>query len=271
SEPMKTDRPERYASSWGQFALDTYTDPRQLSILRLGAGAARPAEYHVFEWVDEGRRLRALHHATLRTEWVPWSWRAVGSGRYLVTFDDRFEPQGTSANTVVLYDLVRDRSERFRADDFLPAPWLVSPSRRGEWQIGPSDVDPLLHRIYPSSPDAARDGTCPFLVLDLPSLSVRVLEQVPARLPERVYSETEDGHAFEWEFSMGDASEPNWLLPAALPTLLKARRVRDVDDARPFGGNEVEAVFRREAETGDYVRCDASEWKRPPDSWGAAK
>ncbi len=54
----------------GQFSIDTETDPRQLSIFRLGAGAARPSGCWVFEFVDQGQRLRALHKAVLRTEWT---------------------------------------------------------------------------------------------------------------------------------------------------------------------------------------------------------
>lgn len=267
-QPAGTDRPERYAASWGQFFLETYTNPRQVSLFRLGAGEARPAEYWVFEWTDEGQRLRPLHQAALRTDWVPWSWRAEGDGRFLVTFDDRFEPQGTTDHCVVAYDFVRGKTLSKRADDFVPEKWLGRLSDRRKWDGGPAYVDPLLHVIYTTSPARAREGTHPFVVIDLPSLTVRV-EPAPASLPARVYCETSNGHAWEWEFSMGGAPEPNWLAPFALPTFLKGKRVQPLSDRGPFATTRGEVFFRLDAAEGAYVRCAAEEWRDPPSNWAA--
>ncbi len=270
-EPTKPGRPDLYSPDWDQFSLDSYTNPRQLSIFRAGAGKARPAEHWVFEWIDEGQRLRSLHKAVLRTEYIPWTWRSVGDGRYLVTFDDRFEPPGTTANCLVMYDFVRGTTVHKRADDFVPTKWLRNLSSRQQWDIGPAYIDPLLHRVYPNSLRASRSGGCPFLVVDLPSMTVRTLENVPESLPERVYRETADGHTWEWEFSMDSEFEPNWLDHFALPRLLKGKRVQPLADMRPFGTSGKEVFFRLDESSGDYVRCTAEEWRDPPDLWVEAK
>lgn len=265
---IATNRPERYADSWGQFFVDTYTNPRQVAILRLGAGDARPAEYWIFEWADGGQRLRPLHQSVLRNSWVPWSWRAAGDGRFLVTFDDRFEPQGVTDNCIVLYDFVRGRTVARRADDFLPEKWLGSASGRAKWDGGPAYVDPLLHVIYVTTPARARQGSNPFVVIDLPSLSVQV-RPVPESLPERVYCETRDGHAWEWQFSMGTAAEPDWLTPFALPAFLLGRRVQPLVDEDVFGTRDEVAYLRFDASDGTYVRCPAEQWRDPPTIWTA--
>ena len=264
--PLRVDdvnRPERYAASWGQFFVDTYTNPRQVSLLRLGAGEARPAEYWVFEWTARDQRLRPLHSAQLRTRWAPWSWRAAADGRFLVTFDDRFEPQGSTDTCVVIYDFVRGESVAVRADEFVPQRWLASASARARWDGGPAYVDPLLHVIYTTTPARARADTNPFVVIDLLSLSVGV-EPVPEHLPARAYCETADGHAWEWECSMGDAREPDWLEPLALPRFLKGERVQACSGGEAGGTIEDTVYFRLEAASGDYVRCAASEWTAPP-------
>lgn len=265
-ESPMSHRPERYSPAWGQFILDTYTNPRQVSVFRLGAGEARPAEYWVFEWVDGGQRLRPLHRSVLRNDWMPWTWRAEGDGRFLVTFDDRFSPEGSTDNCIVLYDFVRGVTVAKRAEDFLPEQQGENEDAFWKWNTEPVLVDPLLQRIYPTSVARASKGGAPFLVVDLPSLTVRA-EPAPESLPERVYRETANGHAWEWEFSMGGGGEPDWLVPQALPLLLQAKQVQPLDDARPFGPREDTVVFRLEADTGEYVRCASSEWQDPPNRW----
>lgn len=265
-----TDRPERYSPHWGQYFVQTFSNPRQVSILRLGAGERRRAEYWVFEWTDRGQRLRPLHQSTLRTDWVPLTWRAEGDGRFLVTFDDRFAPRGSTDRCVVIYDFVRGESVAKRADDFVPQPWLESLSIRRKWSCGPAWVDPLLHRIYPSMPADVRKGTSPYVVVDLPSLSVSV-EEAPEQWPARVHCETADGHAWEWEFSMGNADEPAWLAESVLPTYLAAERVRDFEGSNLFDAGARELVFRLDPESGSYRRCASEEWRPPPATWGGMK
>jgi len=264
-----THRPSRYAETWGQFSIDTYTNPRQVSILRLGAGEARAAEYWVFEWADGGERLRPLYQSKLRTAWAPWSWRAECDGRFLVTFDDRFEPQGTTERCVAIYDFARGESKAMRADDFVPEKFLSSMSVRHQWEGGPAYVDPLLHVVYTTSPARAREGTNPFVVIDLPSLSVRV-EPPPVALPARTYCETSNGHVWEWAFSMGGAPEPSWLAPFVLPAYLKGKRVQPLEDRTAFGAPSDEVFFRLDSAQGVYVRCDRAEWREPPATWAKA-
>lgn len=259
---VDTSRPVRYAASWDQFFVDTYANPRQVSILRLGAGEARRAEYWVFEWVDEGQRLRPLYKSTLRNEWVPWSWRAEGDGRFLVTFDDRFEPQGSTENCVVIYDFVRGVTIAKRADDFLPAQWLRTASDRAQWDGGPAYVDPLLHVIFTTTPARARDSVHPFVVLDLPSLSVGVAP-APDAIPARAYCETSNAHAWEWTVSTGGAPEPSWLATFLLPARLRGKRVQPLDDSLAFGPIADEVHFRLDPATGNYERCSAEGWHEP--------
>ncbi|MBL8694240.1 MAG: hypothetical protein JNJ88_09105 [Planctomycetes bacterium] len=265
-ERSQPHRPERYADSWGQFFIDTYTNPRQVSILRLGAGEARAAEYWVFEWAEGGEQLRPLYKSRLLTTWAPWSWRAEGDGRFLVTFDDRFEPQGSTDHCVVIYDFVRGESKAMRADDFVPEKWRGSEGVRHQWDGGPAYVDPLLQVIYTTTPARARQGTNPFVVIDLPSLSVRA-EPPPVALPARTYCETSNGHVWEWAFSMGSAPEPSWLAPFALPTYLKGRRVQPLEDRTAFGAASDEVFFRLDPAQSVYVRCDRAEWREPPSTW----
>lgn len=269
SNPRRVDvgRPEDYPPYWGQYFVETSADPRQVSILRLGAGRARPAEYGVFEWVEEGRRLRPLYRAALRTEFVPWSWRSVAGGRYLVTFDDRFEPRGRTENCIVLYDFARDTSVAMRLEDFAPPEWLPLLQREQAWGVGPAYVDPLLRVVYPSALREAHRGTRPFFVIDLPSLTVRAVTDLPERLPERVYRETSDGHAWEWKFSTGSEAETDWSRPFVLPAFLRGVRAQPLDDDRPFGGPDPEVYFELDAASGDYVRCAADRWREPPLRW----
>jgi len=266
SQTREVGRPE-YSPYWGQFSLDTYTNPRQVSILRLGAGSVRPAEYWVFEWVDEGQRLRALHKAVLLTEYVPWSWCGVADGRYLVTFDDRFERPGSTATCLVMYDFVRNTSVAKRLEEFAPEEWFELLRREQRWSVGPAYIDPLLHVVYPSALREAHAGTRPFFVVDLPSLTVRAVTDFPEHLPDRVYCVTRDGHAWEWEVSMGSDSEPDWGSEYVLPTFLKGKRVRPLEDDRPFGGPAQVVYFEYDEASGDYLRCAPDKWRDPPERW----
>ena len=265
-------RPAQYSPNWGQFFVESDRNPRQVSFLRLGAGAVRPAEYWVFEWIDGGQRLRALHRAVLRNELVPTSWRGVADGRFLVTFDDRFEPSGTGPNTIVLYDFVRNVTVAKRAQEFLPQEWLAGGvAREHDWADGPAWIDPLCHLLYPTGPDVCRRVGTPFLIVDLPNLSVSARAEVPASLPACVYAETRDGHAWEWTWSMGTAPEPDWGQPFALPTLLKGTLVRDIQQEAPYGAVGSETHFRYDQPTCQYVRCAAGEWRDPPRMWAPAQ
>lgn len=272
TQSAHVERPAQYSPKWGQFFVESDANPRQVSLLRLGAGAVRPAEYQVFEWVDGGQRLRPLHRTVLRNELVPTSWRGVADGRYLVTFDDRFAPHGTSANTLVMYDFVRNLTVAKSARDFLPPEWLAGGvAREHDWVNGPAWIDPVRHLLYPNAPEVCRRNKTPFLVVDLPNLSIHARTEVPASLPARAYAETRDGHAWEWTWSMGNGPEPDWGKPFALPTLLKGTLVRDVPEEPPYGAVGSEVHFRYDEPSRDYVRCAADEWREPPEVWAPVR
>ncbi len=50
SPSATTDRPERYSPYWGQYILDTYTNPRQLSVFRLGESTGDYVRCPAEEW-----------------------------------------------------------------------------------------------------------------------------------------------------------------------------------------------------------------------------
>lgn len=215
-----------YSPAWPQFCVEGWHDPRVMTIKRSGAGPARPAEYYVFELVDEGRRLRGLHKQTLRNEYEPWVEESLGRGRFLVTLGE-IPGGGLTESCLVIYDFVRKVSVAWRQEDFLPADirekWkhdLTAMVIRGMgWQGGTDwfDTERLLY--YPNSPDDCREYGYPFLVVDLRSLSVKLAtapdhfsdEVVPARRSEAT-----------WRWSMGNAGEPEWSLPSLLPTYVLA-------------------------------------------------
>lgn len=273
-------RPESLPSTWPQFSVDGWHDPRVVTINRAGAGPARRAEYYVFELVDEGHRLRRLHQHTLKNEYAPWIPRSLGGGRFLVTLGE-LPDGGLTENCLVIYDFVRNASVAWRLEDFLAEDirnklrHLVMEGMG--WFGGREGFDTERLCYYPNSPDDCRECGYPFLVVDLRSLSVQV-----APIPDQLGpgAETDFFGQTGWRWSMGDAGgEPGWSVPSLLPTYLLA--VVDPKQTRmdllaglclvegeqsPVINNSGETVhgwqtcFKLDAATGDYVRCPISEW-----------
>ncbi|MDF1836908.1 MAG: hypothetical protein P1V35_03485 [Planctomycetota bacterium] len=254
------DRPQAYPIKWGPYEVRSKQDARQISILRLGAGPRRKAEYSVFDWVDNGERLRPLYQTELKNELIPLTWDALGCGRFLVTTNEQFELRGTGDNAVVLYDLARGKVRSFRVDDFLPEKWLEHQRRNFMWWSGPATIDPDLLQLYPNELERAHKGRTPWLVFDLPSLSVQAPESVPKSLPKRTFLNTSVPITWDWEYANLPGQAIRWGDRFALPQFLYAERREGSAPSNSFAGHAGKFYYRLDTTTGEYVRCKASDW-----------
>ena len=270
-------RPNVYSAKWTQFDVDGLREPRLMTILRSGAGPVRRAEFYVFELVGRGRRVAVLHKHKLRNEYVPWAWQSLGNGRFLVTKGDR-PGGGLTENCFVVYDFVRSAAVARRLEDFIP--FEMRHKGKGVdvgmgWFSGPGTFDAERLLYYPNDVDDCQTRGCPFLTVDLPSLTVAV-SSIPDRLGYSVRVWT-----VEWRWSMGNAADPAWDAPSRLPTYLLAvvdeRHPRMADlvglgltDGEPSQMKTSEprrptfvgwrTCFKLDGATGDYMRCPVSEW-----------
>lgn len=266
-----------FSESWPQFEIFQMRDcPRQVTMLRLGAGDERPAEFSVWEWVDKQERLCLLWKAKLRNPYRPKSYVGCDGGRFLVTFDDWLMKRkdtgvvqrlsaGTTDNCIVMYDFARGRSRSFRLEEFAPDAWSAHPSfNPGTWMTN-AYMHPENRVVFVTSPSFHRmilGEEAPFVVLDLMSLRIQAMDHAPAEYSRSVYYDTQRQASWKWTFSMGKSAplEPDWGIAFALPTLLKATRVRDLGPDWPFQPVEDVAHFRLDAKSGDYLRCPAEDW-----------
>jgi hypothetical protein len=72
------------------------------------------------KWDRKEQSYKFLRRVTLRNEVRPKTAVITKDARFLVTFDDYCE-QGTTPNTIVIYDLQKDASYAHALEDFLPA------------------------------------------------------------------------------------------------------------------------------------------------------
>lgn len=266
-----------FSESWPQFDIFQKRDcPRQVTMLRLGAGDERPAEFSVWEWVENQERLCLLWKTKLRNPYSPKSYVCCDGGRFLVTFDDWLMRRkdtgviqrlsaGTTDNCVVMYDFARGRSRSFRLEQFAPDAWLAHPSFNPDTWMTNAYMHPENRVVFVTSPSFHRrilGENAPFVVLDLMSLRIQVMDRAPVEYSKSVYADTEMQASWGWTFSMGKGAplEPDWGTEFALPTFLKATRVRDLGPDWPFQPVEDVAYFRLDAKSGDYVRCPAEDW-----------
>ena len=253
-------RPDTYPAKWGQYEVRSFGGARQVSILRLGAGPRRKAEYFVFDWVNGGERLRPLYKTELRNGLVPLTWKAIGHSRFLVTIDDQFELRGSTDNAIVAYDLARGESKAFRVEQFLPEKWLLEQQRNWMWCSGRPSIDQELLQMYPNRLDRAHNDRGAWLVIDLPSLSVEAPDITPATLPERAELETSIRQLWSWSYQNTTTDEVPWGNRFALPTFLNAKRDEGTESSDLFVGKATELTFKLDLETGDYVRCATEDW-----------
>ena len=275
-------RPAQYPEAWGQFDIESWADTRTVTIFRLGAGSARPAECSVFEMTADGAELRWLWGATLKTPFAPWVLASVGHGRFLVTMDDRWVEgrieevdQATTDNCLVFYDFLLCRSTAWRAKDFLPQGYV------GNWH---SDFkwDFLRRQFYvdvharPSANSAARRSPT-LLILDPLSCAIRLdngsLDGLPFGAADHLIPNDLGRVALLWEWSCKDSAEPAWGAKNALPLMIRAvpntmTQMGSSEQAREAEKNELARVgldnevyvYRLSEDKKFYRRCASSEW-----------
>jgi hypothetical protein len=116
-----------YADTCGDTSATAIVSPDADIVVRIDSGA--PAESGktrtesvatLMKWDGKGQSYRFLRRVTLRNEIRPRTAVVTKDARFLVTFDDYCE-QGTTANTIVIYDLEKNTSFAHRLEDFLPA------------------------------------------------------------------------------------------------------------------------------------------------------
>lgn len=271
--PGSADRPAVYASTFPQFLMGVWSDPRIVTIVRAGAGQVRKAELWVFEIVDHGDRLQKLYETELRNAYMPWIGISTCAGRFYITFDDLFENPGGTDNCFVIYDLARGVSSARRLRDMVPPERLSAPGKHLDvyWHGAEVMVDPVRMLVYPTSPDEARNAGYPFLTVDLPSLSVQMQDKVPSELPREAQGVFAGKDAPKWEWSMGAAVEPAWNICQALPQYLRMSANPLGDSAKQALGDGGVSYFKFNTERCEYVRCKANEWTEPPKVWDVRK
>jgi hypothetical protein len=105
------------------------------------------------KWNGKEQSYRFLRRMTLRNEVRPKTAAITEDARFLVTFDDYCE-MGTTANTIVIYDLQEGSSYAHALNDFVPA-WyrqtleesISSIHWREDPRVGQRDN---IHKVYVS-------------------------------------------------------------------------------------------------------------------------
>jgi hypothetical protein len=281
AQSLSAQRPQQYPSAWGQFDITHADDHRRVCIFRLGAGAARRAEAAVFEIVSQGAVLRLLFHRELMTEMTWWQAHVLGNGRYIVTMNDRFiagkleeQPAAGNKHAIVMYDLFRGKSAAFRNDQFLTPEFLRIRDGDLDGCYGSSLLwNPRLDLLYICDPGMARHHGFPFLVLDLPALEVLSLPAPTVEEEARVRLGLVDVRAdvaLWWDYSQGSEQDPDWNTPLQLPRYLKARTPLSDAPVSSLGIDANVLYFKRDAASGDYMRCSVDQWVQRPTSWDRA-
>lgn len=220
--PSNDTRPVQYPEAWQQFRVELKPDWRTVEVFRLGAGMHRPAEYSLFELVDNGRVLRPLFRVTLRNSYCPWTSMLVGNGRFLVTTDDRWVDGqieqcgvGRTDNCLVVYDLVGDRVQS----------WALRDIRDGVpndawWHRASFDPERcLLYMGDSSSPSDSSGAYEREFVVDLIAGAVQV--QSCNRGTGGARLRAGGGSRVRWDWWNGSDGEPSWNADSVLPRFLR--------------------------------------------------
>lgn len=275
-----------YSETYPQFGLESTRDPRLVMIHRVGtgmiptkSGSPRPAEYWVFEIIDDGRIVRCLYKTNLRNPTTPEMTIPTGSGRYLLTINERgfsagFLDYPYVTDSLNIYDLLMGSVRTLRTSDFLPVrfAWNVMDLRE-TWTFD-CHVDPRTSLVYFNSAATREDSrrafgrVLPLVIVDPVSPRVWCVDDPPLELPpgcEKGFG----SEAIFWHWSMGSsgATEPPWDEAFVLPKLLRATPQWGLDRLEPLGLDATEIIFKLDATGERFVRCDSSEWVDPPDTW----
>jgi len=183
-DPPRKDHPE--------ITCRTDSSGRFLALERDGNGPDRAGRIigpkrrgyvSVFEYLGEGKSLRKLYEAELLNHGVPLICSLSRDGRFFVTLDE-FNAAGTSPFTVVIYDLARKEHTTYAGKDFLSEKLIKSLGHQGfvpgfKWHGKDMDFNQDSTRFYPTRPENCKKEEVPFVVIDLPTRTVRV-EPIPA-------------------------------------------------------------------------------------------
>jgi hypothetical protein len=164
-----------YADTCADTSATTIVSPDGNIAVRIGSGS--PAESGktrtdcvatLTKWDGKEQSYRFLRRVTLRNAIRPRTAVITKDARFLVTFDDYCE-QGTTPNTIVIYDLQQDTSYAHALEDFLPASYrqtLEESVSSIHWRGDPS-VSPWvnIHKVYVSSP-GGDGGYESYIVID---------------------------------------------------------------------------------------------------------
>lgn len=136
------------------------------------------------KWDSKEQSYKLLRRLTLRNPIRPRTAVVTNDGQFLVTFDDYCE-NGTTPNTIVIYDLQQGTSHAHALEDFLPASYrktLEESISSILWRGDPS-VEKWVHphRVYVSSP-GDNEGRDAYIVIDAEKNTI-VLEKGAKRKP----------------------------------------------------------------------------------------
>ncbi|MEQ8788183.1 MAG: hypothetical protein RIC55_17880 [Pirellulaceae bacterium] len=131
----------------------------------------------LFEYLGEGNPLRKLYETRLLNKELPRIAMISRDGRFFVTIDE-FGSYGISPVTIVVYDLARREHTAYAGKDFLDSKVIESLPSHGSWGFKWYGKDMVFNRdstqFYPTRPEHCEEEGVPFVVVDLPTRTVRV-------------------------------------------------------------------------------------------------
>jgi hypothetical protein len=254
------DRPGWYDPKQPQFNVYGAQTSNCLVAVRYGDGLKRCAEYTVLELVDNQSRVRRLWGATLQNRYEPLITSLSPDKRFLVTRDD-WEGLGLPG-CLAIYDMARGERKMWNLDDLVPKAEQVNLGQDGDgppirgisWAMGGVYWSPESDVAYVGKPLAERVGNKPFFEVHVHDRVVRRFS-TPAPNLVMVKNPSPQEVPIHWQCSHGKEPEPRWSVPSKLPLLLRAVR----NPRRPEGPLE-QPIYFKHVSSGEYVRCEASEW-----------
>jgi hypothetical protein len=144
-------------------------------------GPERKGYVTVLEYLGEGKPLRKLYEVELLNEYSPLLDMLSHDGRFYLTFgDSRIAGTGHGpSKAVVIYDLARKEHTAYAGKDFLGEkriesllPHMFAPGFK--WFGKDFLFNQDATRFYPTLPSNCEREEVPFVVIDLPTRTVRV-------------------------------------------------------------------------------------------------
>lgn len=155
---------------YNEFYAISEASERFVGVVRRGDEADQRPRVTVFEVMEDGERLRALHSVTLLNPVSPGSAELSSDGRFLITMDD-FAYEGDGPHALVIYDLVRREHSAYAADQFLPKNFNKHVAHLPGycWRSWDGAFNASSTKYYPTIPEVAAREKYPNVVIDLPT------------------------------------------------------------------------------------------------------